>query len=528
MTTLRPRNRRAFIRANEVFPLIMIVGCLSFAVFYQSKRLAGVKQQWDRFYQTMKLPPVEFVQLFTLGYDNIYANWLWLQSIQAFGKGWITDTMQKRIDLEGYIRDQGDALTRADRERLEAELNDLRERQTEPIFQYFDTLTEIDPKFVAAYRFGNLIIGDNRLDWRRGQLLLRKGCHKLPNNYDIPYLGLYNAIWMTGDKIDARWFARRLHRIPETPNFMRRLESFIEQRDGRFDVAFEYNIRYLVEYLSRGNDMESSIVRNRIVGLLDKWYRGELDNAVDRYLEKYKEHPHLMEDLLEPGVRPDFRAPTFSAFEAAMERNEFDINLVNPNRQVPQELVDRIVEQSIRPIVGLPPEPYGSWFLLHPELRRLYLSDGVRPNDSRYPYIVSARELLPLDDQKSLLAQEFILGFYRENNRVPQEHEMPQFNARDMLGGHFQYDRIAEESPIYGVFYSTAGRRIMENQEPRMGMWGPGPFPLAIMPRLKDHPSDLEWGLRMGYILEDGTELWELENPGVGRDDHVPEFLRPE
>lgn len=528
MKSLRPTNRRAFIRANEIFPLIMIVGCLSFAIFYQTKRFEGVKQQWDRFYQTMKLPPVEFVELFTLGYDNIYANWLWLQSIQAFGKGWITDTMQKRIDLEGYIKEQGDNLTRAERESLEAELNDLRDRQTEPIYQYFDTLTEIDPKFVAAYRFGNLIIGDNRLDWKRGQQLLRKGTHKNPNNYDIPYLGLYNAIWMTGDKIDARWFARRLQRIPDTPNFMRRLESFIEQRDGRFDVAFEYNIRYLVEYISRGNEMETSIVRGRIGGLLDKWYRDELDQAVDRYLEKYKEHPQLMEDLLEPGIRPDFKAPTPNGFDAALENNSFDIELVDPTKQVPQDLVDRIVEQATRPIVGLPPEPSGTWYLLHPELRRLYLSEGISPNDSRYPYIVSARELLPLDDQKALLAQQFILNFYEENDRVPQEHEMPQFNARDMLGGHFQYDRIAEESPIYGVYYSTAGRRIMEGQEPRLGLWGPGPFPFAIMPRLKDHPSDREWGERMGYILEDGTELWELSNPGGKPEDMVPEYLRPE
>ena len=75
-----------------------------------------------------------------------------------------------------------------------------------PVFQYFDTLTDVDPHFISAYRFANLIIGDQRGDYVLGQEILRKGVYKNPMNYDLPYLGVYNAVWTEGKPEDARWF----------------------------------------------------------------------------------------------------------------------------------------------------------------------------------------------------------------------------------------------------------------------------------------------------------------------------------
>ncbi len=73
------------------------------------------------------------------------------------------------------------------------------------------------------------------------------------------------------------------------------------------------------------------------------------------------------------------------------------------------------------------------------------------------------------------------------------------------------------ESPVLGVVYSTATRRIMAAEqeekpwmEPRMGIYGPGPFPFRILPELKDHPLDYAWGLANGYINPDGSEKWIL------------------
>ena len=92
---------------------------------------------------------------------------------------------------------------------------------------------------------------------------------------------------------------------------------------------------------------------------------------------------------------------------------------------------------------------------------------------------------------------------------MPTDEEIKHFLGRDPLGGHFVYQREAEESPIYGVYFSTAGRRISEKKEPRIGISGRGPWPFSIAPRLQDNPEDKKWGIEHGYILPDGTELWE-------------------
>lgn len=464
--------------------------CLGLAVGYQSQRLPKLERQWERFEQRMRLPSEEVIRMATLGYDNIYSDWLWLKSIQAFGMGWITE-----------------------------------DGSTEPIYQYFDTLTDIDPHFISAYRFANLIIGDNRLDWKRGQDILRKGVYHNPGNYDLPYLGLYNAIWQMDDETDAKWFAEQLNDIPDAPGFMKRLQEYIERQAGRYEVAFEYNVRYYLEYLASDNDVELNIVDTRIKALLDNWYRRELNQAVERYIEKYGQHPESMESLLEPGIRPNFTAPTLTAFDEALQAHSREVDRLKPGQDIPQELVDSIKKESMEQIIGLPPDPYGQWYFIHRPTLAAYKSGEVGEIDGRLPYVVAPRDLFPITNRNSMNAQRFIINYIQENGEKPAPEDLERFLGRDPLGGHYVYEPDAEESPQFGMYYSTAARRINEAEDPRMGISGTGPFPMPLEPSLKDFPREREWGREKGYILPDGTEVWELpeeeapEAEGVAPDD---------
>lgn len=462
---------------------------LGVAVLYQFNHLKGVKQEWERFEQKTVLPDPAVIKLATLGYDNIYADWLWLQSIQAFGMGWITEDLS-----------------------------------TEPIYNYFWTLSEIDPQFISAYRFGNLIIADNRQDWELGQQLLKDGVHKNPNNYDLPYLGLYNAIWQKDDPNEARWFSYRLNKIDEAPNFIKRLGEYIERKSGRYDVAFEYNVRYYLEYLAAGNDYERSIIQNRLRSLLSDWYQRELKGAVDRYVEKTGEHPEHMEDLLGKDVRADFVAPTITSFVDAINAHSTEIDQLKAGAPIPEDLVASIVEESRERIVGLPPEPHGTWYLIHRPTRYYFVNEArLTGNEEKMPYIVAAYDLIDMINQQSIAAQQRIMTFVNENDRRPEPEDIQGFLGRDPLGGHYVYQPEAEESPKYGVYYSTAGRRIQDGREPRLGIAGPGPFPFSIEPQLKDHPVDRQWALEKGYLLEDGTELWQSAEEREAEASKIPE-----
>lgn len=465
------------------FILVLLV----IAVSYQNRRLKGAKQVWAKFEQKTKLPPSDILKIVTLGYDNIYADWLWLKSIQAFGMGWITE-----------------------------------DGTTEPIYQYFDTLTDIDPHFISAYRFANMIIGDNRQDWERAADILRKGIYKNPNDYQLPYLGLYDAIWQSNNNTDARWFAHMLQRT-DAPNFMKRLQEYIERREGRFEVAYEYNVRYLLEYKSQGNDVESDIIVKRMQNLLDSWYRREMLSSIILYVDEHDKHPSQYEELLDPAIRPDFEAPTMSGFMNAIDSHGLEISQTRAD-EVSEELVAAIIDESKSRIVGLPPEPFGTWYFIHGPTRHV---KGFFAENGEVHYLVAARQLLEMTNARAIMAQTFILDYYKEHQEKPTQAILwnQGLLGRDPLGGHYVYDPDAEESPKYGVFYSTAARRISEGTAMRLGLKGPGPFPTTIEPRLSDYPVDRVWGIANGFIQPDGEELWSSpmhEPPSQENDEEVP------
>lgn len=471
------RGRRGSARPRDMVLLAGIAVLLTVASVRQHFLLTSLEYRHQLFEQRLQLPPTEVLRFLTLGYDNVYANWLWLQSIQAFGSGWITE----------------DGTTR-------------------PIYRYFDTLTDVDPKFISAYRFANLIIGDNRHDWDLGQKILEKGSLNNPFNYEIPHLGIYNALWSYDGELDARWFATRLDRIRNAPGFMKRLAEYIERRVGRYEAAYDFNIRYLIEYMHRDNEIERDIVVRRVENLLDRWYKRELGLAAQRFFEEHGRHPELMEELLDGGYIEPFEAPVMGIFANAAERAVMEMSTLPREADVPDHLVEQVAGQSIVTIAGLPPEPHGFWYLIS-EPAALFLNetgDEVE-NWERLPYMVSARDLTTEMDRNAMSAQQYIIEYHAEyDGALPTEEEMERFYGRDHLGGHYRYDREAPESPTYGVFYSTATRRINDGREPRMGMHGPGPFGLPVQPTLSENEVDRLWGVENGYIDEDGNERWFL------------------
>lgn len=469
------RRRRGAVKLVEVVLFLIVVALLAAAAGFQDKRFKNRTFKADIYQQRVTLPSSDTLRMLTLGYTNIYADWLWLQSIQAFGSGW--QTMDKV-------------------------------NPTKPIYEYFDTLTDMDPHFISAYRFANLVIEDQRGDAVRGRDILRKGSFHNPSNYDIPYLGVYNAVWGYKDMPTARWFARRLTRIQSAPTFMKRMEEYIERESGRFELAFKINVRFMVEYVASGNDIERDIVARRTQKLLNDWYRKGFKDAVERYVEANGEHPKEMEQLLDPKYTPDYPGATLPSFKRAMDSHASEIEAIGKQGKVPEKLVDDITRESTEVIKGLPPEPYGTWYFIDPLSRDLYLEKTEHNDGEDAPaYIVSAQDFIQVLNEVAMSAQMKILDFYGKNKIKPGDPVVAEFLLKDYLGGHYVYDRNDPASPEYGTFYSTAGRRITDRKEPRLGIFGRGPFPFPLRPSLSERPDEKEWGIKNGWILPDGTEL---------------------
>ncbi len=469
-------RRRGKVDLKDLVLGVLILLAATHSAWFQDKRFAHQEFRSGVYKQQIKLPPKEALKFVTLGYDNVYADWLWLQSIQNFGAGWVTEN-----------------------------------NVTEPISEYFDTLTDLDPQFISAYRFGNMILGENRHDYDAAQALIRKGIHLNPQDYDLPFLGLYSSIWETKDMEAARFYADRIRNIPDAPNYMKRMEEYIERKSGHLGAAFEINARYLLQYQSHNNDIEFAIMRRRIRSVLEQWYAQDLSEAVDKFVEANGDGPRRIEELMDARYLEPFEAPTMERLDLSLQLIEEDGRLPKNMDEVPDALVEEVVTNSTTRIVGLPPDPYGFWYLIYTPYREGFEKAPKQYEEFELPYLISGNDLKTRIDQITASAHAVILEHQNTNNgELPPAELMDKFIGPDQLGGHFEYDPSAANHRE--AFYSTGLRRALSKQDPRMGLWGPPPWKqlpshMTLEPSLLDFPEEVRWGRAHGYITQDGREL---------------------
>ncbi|MBI5155083.1 hypothetical protein HZA57_07585 [Candidatus Poribacteria bacterium] len=474
------RLRFPRISGGEALLGLAAAALLAVCVMRQADHYQDYSRGSGLYEQKVRLPEPELIRFASLGYQNLYADFLTLRAIQMFGASWKTP-----------------------------------DDSTEPIYEFFDTITELDPHFVDVYELGNLVIADSRGDFDLGLKLVRKGIRKNPGAWRLPYLGIYTALWGMQEPSRAREFLRYLHRIKDAPEHILRLEEYIERQSGRFRAAYDINIGYYLRYVDNGMEVEQNISKMRFQAIMDSWNRLELARAASEYFKVRKEHPKSLENLLTPEFMPRFEAPTMQRLAASLAHYANLGGALEPHK-------DSIRDESIEEIEGLPPEPFGTWYFLYsPQRDQVAKADDVTtaPLDQRFPYFAAAHDFLQGIDMTALKAQERIQSTLKGTGKPPEREDLTEYLTEDPLGGHYVY--LKDGTKLDGEpgprFFSTTTLRITRGQEPRMGLRGTlDRFPqrrffatdgqpawLQTEPTIWDFEEDAEWAFRFG--LEPGV-----------------------
>ncbi len=139
---------------NSYLILLLIVGLIFISIPFQ-KKIDKERSKFTTIEETIRLSP-KFLRIMALGFDEIVADIYWLRALQYFGNPDI-----KKSDKDPDI-----------------------------MYKYFDIITELDPKFVNAYRFGGSFLaepepfGFNR--FQKGSLIFDKGRGNNPENFRLP------------------------------------------------------------------------------------------------------------------------------------------------------------------------------------------------------------------------------------------------------------------------------------------------------------------------------------------------------
>lgn len=209
-------------------------------------------------------PSGKFLRPLTGGLHNVTADMLWLRAIQYYGEHRKTDLV---FDKAAHV---------------------------------FRVLTDLDPGFVEAYRFGALVVIEDARMPEEGYALLRKGIRENPDRWELPFdLGFHHFLAKEYDAA-ATYFHRAVDLAPGNERVVR-FAAFAEKRRGGLGQAEEMWEEIL---RTTDNDPFREAARFALLGIRAARDTTVIAAASRRFRDRYGRWPGGAEDLVRAGVLP--------------------------------------------------------------------------------------------------------------------------------------------------------------------------------------------------------------------------------
>ena len=400
----KPRLFRALLRWALFFLLLAGFGYV--AMFLQGRRLRQVTENRP-YIDRLILPRTEYAKTLSFGYDMFMADFLYLRSIQAFGGQW----------RQGMPNIQS-------------------------IYHYFYTVTELDPKFTDAYKFGSMIIGEEGKDPKRAIKLNEKGWLADPETYVLAYWNAYTSFYVLKDPKMAKMWVRLAKTAPDCPEFVRRFEYYFDKESGDFQAALE---KWLWEYLNALDNRDNTtlgIASRQIVTVTDEWNLKILNKALEKYYNDNgrKRIPADLDELAQKGYLNNYKRCDYYTLSPLLDEA---VNQMGKKTA----LLDSFTKACLSTASGIPVCPNGE----KPGDDFYFIRKGTRPSEFEAA-IKSEALIYNLQSAKAILEQKVlpyiratIAVFHKKNKRYPNplDEAFPKtggVNAFDPLTGKWNYD----------------------------------------------------------------------------------------
>jgi len=253
-------------RIAALLILILTILLLGSMVYWLQDRQISRIQYARPLRDQLSLPEPATAKILALGYDNLVASVLWLRVIQVFG----------------------------------AKLHHIREnpRELAAIENLFNVVTELDPRFIEAYKFGNFILGDEGDDQEAALRLLDRGIVKnYRRTYIIPYEAVFVTLMSLKDYDRARFYVNLAMKAPDCPEYVGRMLYYIEAEKGNYEIALERWIREDIENFVENDRNMITVARNQVGNIVTQWHTSLIEQAMDRYFAIHQDYPARVEQL---------------------------------------------------------------------------------------------------------------------------------------------------------------------------------------------------------------------------------------
>lgn len=371
--------------------IIILLVLLCPVLMIQTRYLKSIRKS-PPYRDSVYLPSGKVVKPLALGFDMALADLLWLRSIQAFGGHFFGDKAFKSI------------------------------------FNLFDVITDLDPYFIEAYTFGNLVMGDESGDQESALRLLDKGIQKMPKEYRLPYEALYVCNWQLKDKNRAKRYAVLALKTDNCPDFVKRILYTLEIETGRYTIAYEKFLSQYLESYTAQKDLVFNINKSKIIEVVDEWQLSIMLKAAKEFKEKNNRDIESLEELEQSGLLPEYTVPDVKiAFALADE-------YYSQGKKLPNMMND-ILTKSMITSNRIPKAPY--------EDSDKYIVVSELSSDSE-KFIMSVHAMKELVKDTFLTQFRYKINeYYQNNNKYPPTMDDiygEPIKLREPFGGKWLYN----------------------------------------------------------------------------------------
>ena len=238
--------------------LALIIGMLSLQAQLDRQREATPKLQ--RF---MYLPHGEYLRIASLGYEQVAADLLWVQAIQAMGE-------RKVSEEAGHW-----------------------------IYHALDVITTLDPRFVRVYAAGGIALTTLVRHIEESNRILEKGMRHNPEVWQLPFYLGFNCYFELHDDQKAAEYIAHAAKLPDAPPFLAPLAArlYVSARTPQEAIDF------LVQVHAQATDENvKRALEQRLKEVVVERDLILLEEAISRYRVLHKRAPERLEDLVQPGL----------------------------------------------------------------------------------------------------------------------------------------------------------------------------------------------------------------------------------
>jgi hypothetical protein len=247
-------------RTAAYLAVIFVAGVLIYAL--------GVTLNYHRYSddvmeELMYFPSGKLLKLVSAGYETLVADMLWLRGIQYYGE-------HRRTDMSYPLAEH-----------------------------IFSTITDLDPSFIGAYRFGAFVLGQDVGQPVSGIKLIKKGMANNPETWQLAFdLGFLYFVEMDDSRAAARYFSYSA-RQKDAPAIAKRFSAFAYRKAGRTDVA---RALWQEIYRSSDNTVMKATAEYALRSILREEISDSLETTARAFESSQGRRPTALRELVTAGL----------------------------------------------------------------------------------------------------------------------------------------------------------------------------------------------------------------------------------